>query len=96
MTFLTISICLSDLPKEKIKEFGSDRKKWIDLTCVKRRQVGKDGDTHFICVKQTKEEREAKAPVIYVGRAKEYEPSTAPEKSVQNTLVEQQNDGLPF
>lgn len=68
---INISICLSDLPKEKINK-GKNGKKYINLCIATRRQPDQYGNTHAIWVGQSKEERENKAEKVYVGNGKEY------------------------
>lgn len=44
---IKISICLSDLPKEKITTAGNG-KKYVDLIVSEHREPSKYGDTHTI------------------------------------------------
>ena len=97
---ITLSICLSDLPKEKIQT-ATNGKKYINLVVDKRKEAGKYGETHTLYVSQSKEEREAKNDKKYVGSGKEYvyngqqnNASKASEHQAQEQ--EQSNDGLPF
>ena len=97
---ISLSICLSDLPKEKIQT-ASNGKKYINLVVDKRKEVGKYGETHTLYVSQSKEEREAKDDKKYVGSGKEYvyngqqnNDSKAPGHQAQEQ--EQSIDGLPF
>lgn len=83
---ITISVCLSDLPKDKIKQAGNG-KKYINLVLVERKEVGKYGETHGLAVSRTKEEREANEPTIWVGSGKEYKPNAANPENI---------DELPF
>ena len=68
---LILDICLSDLPSEAITT-GKNGKKYIKLVCAERKTEGKFGETHYIALSQSKEEREAKKPATYVGGAKSY------------------------
>lgn len=68
---INISLCLSDLPEEKINK-GKNGKKYINLCVAARRQPDPYGNTHALWVSQTKEERDTKAPKTYVGNGKEY------------------------
>ena len=94
---ITLSICLSDLPKEKIQT-ANNGKKYINLVVDKRKEAGKYGETHTIYVSQSKEEREAKDDKKYVGSGKEYvyngQQNTA--QSSMSNEQQQSNDGLPF
>lgn len=69
---IRISICLSDLPKDKIIT-ALNGKRYIDLILAKRQNEGKYGETHTLSVSKTKEERAAKTPAYYVGSGKEYD-----------------------
>lgn len=101
MSLISLSICLSDLPKDRIKT-AANGKKYIDLTCTSRRETGKYGETHTVYVSQSKEEREANTPITYVGSGKEFmlrnnstqsaspQPQTAPQSASNG------EDDLPF
>lgn len=95
---ITLSICLSDLPKEKIQT-ASNGKKYINLVVDKRKEAGKYGETHTLYVSQSKEEREAKEDKKYVGSGKEYvyngQQNNTTQASVSNEQ-QQSNDGFPF
>lgn len=87
---LILDICLSDLPSEAITT-AKNGKKYIKLVCAERKTEGKFGETHYIALSQTKEEREAKKSATYVGGAKNVTfKSAAPEAKVSST------DDLPF
>ena len=83
MAILTLSICLSKLPKERIR-VGSDGLKYIDLVAIKRKEPDKIGNTHFIALSQTKQEKESSAQTVFVGSGKEYsgQQSQQPKKKV--------------
>jgi hypothetical protein len=68
---LILDICLSDLPAAAITT-AKNGKKYIKLVCSERKEPGKFGETHYIALSQTKEEREAKKATVYVGGAKAY------------------------
>ena len=68
---IKVSMCLSDLPKEKITE-GKYGKKYINLILDKRKNEGKFGETHTLYVAQTEEERKEKTDKVYCGSGKEY------------------------
>ena len=80
---LILDICLSDLPSEAITT-AKNGKKYIKLVCSERKSEGKFGETHYIALSQTKEEREAKKPTTYVGGAKAYKSVTNKEVSKEN------------
>ncbi|GHV60905.1 hypothetical protein FACS1894195_0530 [Bacteroidia bacterium] len=102
MSLINISICLSDLPKDKIKE-AANGKLYMDIVCTSRKEVDKYGHTHTVYVSQTKEEREAKSAIVYVGNGREYEPKQASTpksvlsfESVDALPSVQDRDDLPF
>ena len=98
---ITLSICLSDLPKEKIQT-ANNGKKYINLVVDKRKEEGKYGETHTLYVSQSKEEREAKYDKKYVGSGKEYvyngqQNNASQVQPEQQSQVHQPvDDGLPF
>jgi len=59
---IKLSICLSDLPKEKITT-AKNGKKYINLVMWENREVDKFGNTHSIQVNK----KEKEEPTIYVG-----------------------------
>ena len=95
---ITLSICLSDLPKEKIQT-ANNGKKYINLVVDKRKEAGKYGETHTLYVSQSKEERESKDDKKYVGSGKEYVYNGQQNNTAQASMSNEQqqsNDGLPF
>jgi hypothetical protein len=95
MSLINISICLTDLPKDKIKQ-AENGKKYINLCVASRRETGKYGDTHVVYASQSKEERETKTPVTFVGAGKEFTPQTVTAASVDDMPVADDNNDLPF
>ena len=77
--FILASICLSDIPKELIKDVtlkdGVTRKKFLSVKIVRRKEKGQYGDTHFIsCEPKDKELRRDGVSYI-IGNGKEWEPT---------------------
>ena len=66
-----LDICLSDIPKDRIKE-GRNGKKYLDIVVTEMRQPDNYGNDLTVYVQQTKEERQDKAPKIYIGKGKTY------------------------
>jgi hypothetical protein len=95
MGLINISICLSDLPKDKIKQ-AANGKKYINLCISERKETGKYGETHTLFVSQTKEEREEQQTVTYVGSGIEYAPKPVTQQDINNAPVSDNNDDLPF
>lgn len=67
MALINCSICLSDIPKERIK-LANNGKKYLSITVQDFREVDEYGHTHSLFISQTKEEREAKEKRTYIGR----------------------------
>ena len=97
---ITISVCLTDLPKEAIQT-GKNGKKYINLVCDKRKAESQFGETHTLYVSQTKEQREAKEDKVYVGGGKEFifggkEQPKQQTKSQPKAAPIEDDDSLPF
>jgi len=93
---INISICLSDIPKDKIKQ-ASNGKKYINLCVANRKEVSQYGETHTVYMSNTKEEREANAATIYVGSGKEYIPQPPPtHENIEAMPAADDYDDLPF
>lgn len=94
--FLNQSICLSRIPKNKIKEDPKTGEKWVNITAGLMRQEDKYGNTYAVYVSQEREEpREERA---YIGKGKEFcfkskEPT--PEQ-VEEFPAATGTDDLPF
>lgn len=97
-SLINVSICLSDIPKDKITE-GKNGKKYCNVVIAERQNTDNYGKTHTVFMSQTKEEREAKTEKKYIGNAKEVvfgeqpKQNTPPPSNAYNG-----NDGqdLPF
>jgi len=66
---IRISICLSDLPKEKMKK-AKNNKIYMNLVIAERREPDQFGNDVTVYADQTKEEREAHKDKQYVGQGK--------------------------
>lgn len=96
--FISISICLSDIPKDRIKA-ADNGKKYINLAVTRMKEPDKYEQTHTVFVSQSKEEREAREDKIYVGKGKEinFTPSGATVQSVESMpAMSPEEDDLPF
>jgi hypothetical protein len=96
-TFYTGSICLSDIPKEKITE-AKNGKKYLNLTLWVNDTADQYGNIGSIQVSQTKEQRDAQEKKQYIGNFKQPQgvaqgtiPASATTASSADT-----NDDLPF
>lgn len=88
---IIIDICLTDIPKDAIKE-GKNGKKYLKLVLQERKTEGKFGETHTLQLSQTKEERVQPNKPTYVGSGKKY---TFEQKPKTEEPKQQTND-LPF
>lgn len=97
MSLISISICLTDIPKDKIK-VATNGKKYINLAVAQRKEVSQYGETHTVFVSQDKEEREANLAVCYVGGGKEFTQKITPVTSdeVEKMPPAENMDDLPF
>tara|TARA_R110000803_G_scaffold10629_1_gene32308 strand:- start:159 stop:464 length:306 start_codon:yes stop_codon:yes gene_type:complete len=62
------SINLSEIPKEKV--FVGKKGKYLPITITINDEVDQFGNQGPMVVEQSKEEREAKAPKVYLGNVK--------------------------
>jgi hypothetical protein len=86
-TFYNGSICLSDIPKEKITE-AKNGKKYLNITLWVNDTPDQYGNIGSIQVSQTKEQRDAQEKKQYIGNFK------APAAQAAAAPVE--DSGLPF
>lgn len=68
---IVTSICLSDIPKDKITT-SSNGKKYVNIVVDQRKEKDQYDNTHTVYMSQSKDERQAKVPKKYVGNGKEY------------------------
>jgi len=93
---IILSLCLSDIPKDKIKK-AENGKCYTNLILSERKDVGQYGETHTLAVSKTKEEREAKVGTIYVGSGKLYDNKpVAITPEVIDEMESADIDELPF
>jgi hypothetical protein len=98
MALINCSICLSDIPKEKIK-LHDNGKKYLSVVVSDLREKDAYGNTHSIYVSQTREEREAKTDKIYIGKGKEVTFDHQPQPSIEAVAdlpPAISSDDLPF
>lgn len=74
---IKISICLSDIPKDKMKQ-AQNGKWYLDLNIVERNEPDKYGNTLTGYIDQSKEERAEKRPKTYIASGKEVKFDSAP------------------
>lgn len=97
MALINLPICLSDIPKEAIKQ-ATNGKKYITLIVQNLRDIDESGNTHSISVAQTKEQRERKEKKVYLGRGKEYHfaANNPTAEQVGSMPIATDIDDLPF
>ena len=83
-----IRVCLSDLPKEKMRK-GNNGKIYITLIVDVRKDPDQWGQNLKVYVDQSQEDRQKHCPKIYVGGGKTYNFST--EKGTSPTQEEREN-----
>jgi hypothetical protein len=101
---IVVSIDLTKIDKSKIVE-GKNGQKYYSLVVDELRTPDKYDNTHTVYQNQSKDERAAKTPKVYIGNGKEFKfnQQTAPQQQAQqpapqtNPLHSQQAvDDLPF
>lgn len=99
--FISVSICVSEIPKSAIK-VAANGKKYINIVVASRQNEGKYGETHTVYMSQSKEEREAKMEKCYIGSGKAYQPKEAATpvttESIEQmpAISEEEASDLPF
>lgn len=95
------SICLSDIPREEIKEVtlkdGVTKKMYLNVKIVERKEVSQFGHTHFISCEPRQELRKDGVNYI-IGDAKLYVPQNqAPSaEDIANAPSISEDSDLPF
>jgi len=97
---INISIDLTKIDKSKIKEVtlkSGNKAKFLDLTVFIKDEQDQYGNIASVSLGQTKEERDAAEPKVYIGNGKRTWASTAaPKKEEAKTDEGFTNDDLPF
>ena len=98
--FISVSICVTDIPKSAIK-VADNGKKYINIVVASRQNEGKYGETHTVYMSQSKEEREAKMEKCYIGSGKAYQPKAASPVTAESieqmpAISEEEASDLPF
>lgn len=95
---INVSICLSDIPREKIKA-ADNGKKYLNICVSERREPDRYDNTHTVFVSQSKEEREARADKVYIGSGKVVvfsPPAGFTPEAVDSLQATAKIDDLPF
>lgn len=80
------SICLTDIPKEKITTSEKNGKKYLNINIWVNDDVDEYGQIGSLQISQTKDEREAKVKKVYIGNLKEPKRAAAAEQPSQPDL----------
>jgi hypothetical protein len=80
--------------------FIGEKGAYLDCDLTERREIDDYKNTHNIALQQTKEERQAKAPKVYIGNGKTltFGSSSAPSAAPQQAAQAEDDDGdfIPF
>lgn len=96
--FISVSLCVSDIPKALIKE-ANNGKKYLNISVSRMKEPDKYDQTHTVFISQTKEEREVGEPKIYIGKGKEidFTPQAVTAESIESMpAMTAADDDLPF
>lgn len=96
--FIIASICVSKIPREAIK-VAENGQKYISIVIAEGKEPDAYGNTHYITLSQTKEQREAKEKKVYIGNGKAYQPKASTPVSAEDIAAMPsvtEADDLPF
>ena len=92
------SICLSDIPKDKITTSEKNGKKYLNFNLWVNDSIDDYGNIGSINVSQTKDERDAKVKKVYFGNIKPVVAANSEGITAKEAATEKHNpaDDLPF
>lgn len=88
---IKLSICLTDLPKDKITT-AKNGKKYINLVMWENKEVDKFGNTHNIQVNKSDKTEQT----VYVGNAVDYDKKPKEPAQSETDNSPNSHDDLPF
>lgn len=88
------SLCLSDIPRRLIK-VADNGKKYLNISVVERKEVGKYGETHFITASCKKEEQ-IEGEKRFIGGIQPYAKKSPTPQDVEQMPPLAADDDLPF
>ena len=91
---INISICLSDIPTSERKQ-GKNGKWYCNIVVGEKKETDNYGNTHYVAMSKSKEQREANDPTVYIGNGKEYKKANEQVQQAEVVNVVD-NDLLPF
>jgi hypothetical protein len=89
------SICLSDIPKDKITKSEKNGKSYLNFNLWVNDEKDQYGNIGSINVSQSKEERKSGAKKIYFGNIKPVERNAQPQQAAPSNEPDLADD-LPF
>ena len=89
------SICLSDIPKDKITKSEKNGKSYLNFNLWVNDEKDQYGNIGSINVSQSKEERESGQKKVYFGNIKPVERNAAPQQAAPSNEPDLADD-LPF
>ena len=92
---IELNICLEDIPAAG-KFTANNGKTYVKARLIKRKETGRYGETHFICLPSKKDEK-----TVYIGSAKpiDYTPNQPTANEIANATPANSfstTDDLPF
>ena len=93
--FIRCSICVSDIPKDSIKR-ANNGKAYLNIVVCEKKEADQFGNTHYIAISQTKEERDSGAKRVYIGEGKAHTPSAPTMEDIDNAPAVEDISDLPF
>jgi len=95
-TFYNGSICLTDIPKDKITTSEKNGKKYLNINVWVNDEQDQFGNIAGVSVSQTKEEREAKVKRVYIGNLKAPQGAPAQTQAAAPATAAAIPNDLPF
>lgn len=95
MANLYLDICLSDIPRERIKT-AANGKKYLKAIIRPRKETDRDGYDHYIAAFIPKEERQQGDSPAFIGRAQEKHYDDQQPAQQQSRPAPSDPDDLPF
>ena len=98
---ITASICLTDIPKEKITKSEKNGKSYLNILISDKKETDQFGNNISISIGKTKDERESGVDTIWIGSGKRWDdkPKSEPTYNNNSQIREINNndeDDLPF
>lgn len=69
---ITLSICVTDIPKNAIIMSEKNGKRYLSIVVDNLKEVDRFGNTHSVKLSQSKEDRANKVKPTYIGNGKEW------------------------